>query len=159
MNSSSRDQLIAAKDQLHQLTQVGGEEEHRQEGVQHEATRRYLANKAKLQAEKEMAQVREKEKEEARYLRQHNKTVSKVLNQVAQAHREGRVEGRADSDDEEEEDEDGESDSDDSQEITQTGKERQEPNRGSGLVAEREGGETEAGHRVITSKGEWDPRQ
>lgn len=90
MDSTTRDQIFAAKERLQQLTQVTREdlereakEDKREEMEREEATKLRSLNKRKLQAEREKGSQEKKSNEDKRYLQQHNKTVAKVLSQVA----------------------------------------------------------------------------
>lgn len=125
MNSTTRDQIFAAKERLHQLTQVArGDEERKErqmrrekerqdERAQEEANRKHQENKAKIVAEREKRQAEERAKEEYRYLSQHNKTVKKVLSQVARAERKGDQSEEEEMEDDEEEETEEESEHDD----------------------------------------------
>lgn len=62
MNSSTRDQIFAAKEKLHRLTEKAREED-------------------------EKMKVTAKAKEEVEYLKKHNKTMKQVLNQAARLNR------------------------------------------------------------------------
>lgn len=94
MNSSTRDQIFAAKERLHKLTEKAREEEERRA--------------AQSNVEKEKARLTARAQEEAAHLRKHNKTVKQVLSQAAKLSREGGAndtEGADDSDSDEEEEE------------------------------------------------------
>ncbi|EGG00138.1 uncharacterized protein MELLADRAFT_68032 [Melampsora larici-populina 98AG31] len=95
MDMARRDQIIAAKEKLHQYKLAAEEVEERkkaqarrqeaqaEEVAQAKATLVYHQNKAKLEAEREKARKEARAKEEEEYLRQHNKTVKQVLSQTA----------------------------------------------------------------------------
>lgn len=69
MDNLRREQIFATKEGLHQLTQTAEEDEQR----------------SQLRMRREKEQAIEKEKEDERYLRRHNKTVARVLSQAAKA--------------------------------------------------------------------------
>lgn len=98
MNIMKRDQLIAAKERLHQLAEEAREADKRkaakeywektqaEERAQEAASMLYHQQQAKHLAQKENRRVEEeKAREDAEYLRRHNKTVKQVLSQVAKA--------------------------------------------------------------------------
>lgn len=98
MNSSSREHLLATKEKLHRLTQENRQAKGRvisrsrdKDRSQQEAEQGHLMNKVKLQAEQQKAQAEERAREDAKYLRRQNKTVAKVLSQVAKADRRGEL--------------------------------------------------------------------
>lgn len=115
MDSATREQVFAAKDRLQQLTQVTKEdlqweaaEDRREEREREDKAKLKAINKAKIQAEKEKSTQEKKNKEEEKYLKQHNKTVTRVLNQAAKTSN-----AKVSSSDEEEEEENGNEDSED----------------------------------------------
>lgn len=99
MNSSTRSQIIALKERLHQLSEEARETERRkaaqahwekteaEERAQEAASMLYHQNQARYLAQKEKTRVEAKAKEEGTHLRLHNKTVKQVLSQVAKASR------------------------------------------------------------------------
>lgn len=91
MNNSTREQIFAAKERLHQLTQAAEEEEQRLQ--------------SRLRREKEQAE--EKAREDAKYPRHHNRTVAKVLSQAAKADRGPDTSGEEDTEEEGEDESDG----------------------------------------------------
>lgn len=83
MNSTTLDQLFAAKERLHQLTEKAREEGRLREAQAQTGGRQVESNR---QEEEKRAKAREEES----YLRKHNKTVKQVLSQAAKlARREG----------------------------------------------------------------------
>lgn len=102
MNASTREILFATKDQLHQLTQLSREESNRETSSRQE--------------EIERARQKAKAMEEKRYLRQHNKTVTRVLNQAARASNQVRASSEEEEREEELEEESESSDQEEHQE-------------------------------------------
>lgn len=131
MNSNTRSKIFAAKERLQQLTQTAREEEEGrvealrrekdrvEERAQIENTKQHQINKVRLQAEKEKAITDKKEKEEREYLRKHNRTVTKVLSQVAKGTRGGSTSEEEDDEEDDEGRTDDESDQDDVQPTNQ----------------------------------------
>lgn len=107
MNSTTRDNIFANKERLHQLTQATRGESSGEIGMQ--------------QIIKEKARQAARELEERRYLRQHNKTVTRVLSQAAKATDPTRL---SSEDEEEEEESEEDSDADDQLEQPQKQKEK-----------------------------------
>lgn len=118
MNSAQRKQILAAKERLHQLKIKAEEEEARklaqekreeiraEELLQEKVKGVYQQKKAKIEAEREKARLEARAREEEEYLRRHNKTVTKVLSQVANYNPQGETE----------DDDEGEEDGEDSEE-------------------------------------------
>lgn len=102
MNSTTRDNVFANKERLHQLTQ--------------EHSRDSSGEKEEQYVGKERARQEARALEEKRYLKQHNKTVSRVLNQAAKATDPTRL---SSEDEEEEEESEDDSDFNDQQEQRQ----------------------------------------
>lgn len=104
MDSTTRDQIFATKSRLHQLTQVNrtGRGREGQEGQDEDRNRAESDKRQSLTRERDLANAEAKAHEEKRYLKQHNKTVARVLGQAAKA----TAGTGASSDEEEGEDED-----------------------------------------------------
>lgn len=90
MDSTTRDQVFAAKERLQQLTQVTrkdleweAEQDRREEQELEEKASLRTLNKAKMQTEKEKALQERKVKESDRNLNQLDKSVTSVLSQAA----------------------------------------------------------------------------
>lgn len=119
MNSATRNQIVAAKERLHRMTEEAREIEQRraaklywekteaEERAQEAARMLYHQKQAKYLAQKEKNRVEEKAKEEKEYLSLHNKTVKQVLSQVAKAN--GQSKDRDDDGDDGTSDEESES--------------------------------------------------
>lgn len=90
MNNSTREQIFATKERLHQLTQTAENDEQRLQ--------------ARTRREREHAE--EKAREDARYLRQHNKTVTRVLSQAAKADGGHNTSGEEDTEEEDDDESD-----------------------------------------------------
>lgn len=143
MNSSTRDQLFAAKERLHQLTEKArGEEgkraaqEQREKNQAEEAAVIQRQNKEKILAEKEKARVRARAQEEETYLKQHNKTVRQALSQAAKFSRGAGDEEEEDGDGSEEDEE--EDDSEPGSQIDQREGQQDPPtSRDSGAVTNK----------------------
>lgn len=115
MNSATRDQIIAAKERLEQLTEEAREIESRkaseahwektqaEERAQEAASLLYHQRQAEHLAQKEKARVEAKAREDEKHLRLHNKTVRQVLSQVAKASRQGKDDNDAGDEGESEE--------------------------------------------------------
>lgn len=101
MNKSSRNQIIAAKEKLHQVAEEAREAEDR-----NTAQTRWEAAQ-----EEERARVEARQKEEADYLKRHNKTVKQVLSQVAKTNSKNDIDDQDESEETEEESEDIDSES------------------------------------------------
>lgn len=106
MNSATRDNIFANKERLHRLTQKTRGETGGEMGQQH--------------IEKEKARQEARALEERRYLRQHNKTVTRVLSQAAKAADPLRL-----SSEDKEEDEESEEDSDADDQLEHSQKPRE----------------------------------
>lgn len=104
MDSTTRENIFANKERLHQLTQGTGEDGRERRESQ--------------AVDRERARQKAKEIEEKRYLKKHNKTVTKVLNMAARASNKTR--GSSEDEDEVEEQSDEDSDEDDQHEHLQT---------------------------------------
>lgn len=124
MNSTAREQIIAAKEKLHRRAEEAREEERRkasqaywektqaEERAQEEARLVYHQNQVKYLAEKEKSRVEDEAKKEEEHLRNHNRTVKQVLSRVAKAGRQDR-DGDEEGDDEDSDKEDSSEESED----------------------------------------------
>lgn len=113
MNSNTREKIFATKEKLHQLTQLARDEEGEKE------------------EERERARAEQKARDNAEYLRRHNKTVTKVLSQVAKGNRVEDTSGEEELDKEEGEDTDDWSDQEEKKQHGQkSGLTQRESSRG-----------------------------
>lgn len=152
MNSSTRDQIFAAKEKLQQLTERAREEESKkqtqderdksqaQDRAQEEARAAHQQNKEKIRVEREKARQQARAREEEEYLKKHNKTVKQVLSQAARLANDDSEAASSENDGSDEEDEDDEDDEDNESDLGD-GLERQHPRKaeGSGLRELKDG--------------------
>lgn len=163
MNSATRDQIIAAKERLQQLTEEAREAEKRkvskeywektqaEERAQEAASMIYHQRQAEHLAQKEKLRVEAKAREDERHLRLHNKTVRQVLSQVAKTSRQGKV-----TDDEEDDgdSDDGSSDDESGTETNQNGQQQKQDRKemGKNVTDEIEQWEGQATSRTQPSR-------
>lgn len=95
MHIATRAQIIAAKEKLNKLAeeareaeerkaaQVAWEEEQEEERAQEQARLVHRQKKAEEEAKREKVRAEMKAREDAEYLKRHNRTVKKVLSQAA----------------------------------------------------------------------------
>lgn len=110
MNSSTRSQIFAAKERLHQLTEETRKDMGKSAG-QTQAMAKGVHQKEKTRLEKEKARQEARAEEEANYLKEHNKTVKQVLSQAAKLLREEMGDGSSNQEESEEEEDDDRSES------------------------------------------------